>query len=140
MMKTRRWIKAMRLLSPVLLLGLLLAGVTLVSADVNQWTWMSGANIRNQVGVYGTQGTPATGNVPGGRYGSVSWLSGSGNLWLFGGLGYDSVGDLGYLNDLWRYDPVSGQWTWMSGANVDSQAGVYGSLGTPAAGNVPGAR
>jgi len=37
-----------------------------------------------QLGVYGTLGTRATGNVPGGRYSAVSWTDNGGNLWLFG--------------------------------------------------------
>jgi hypothetical protein len=104
------------------------------------WTWMSGANTRFQAGVYGTQGTPDPANVPGARYHSISWIDDAGNLWLFGGIGLDSVANFeSYLNDLWRYG-VDGQWTWMSGANTKEQAGVYGVKGTPDPGNVPGAR
>jgi hypothetical protein len=44
-------------------------------------------------------------NVPGARYVAISWTDGSGNLWLFGGQGYDSSGSDGYLNDLWEYVP-----------------------------------
>jgi hypothetical protein len=57
------------------------------------------------LGVYGSQGTAAAGNVPGARYPAVSWTDASGNLWLFGGWGYDSAGTSGYLNDLWMYKP-----------------------------------
>jgi hypothetical protein len=32
-----------------------------------------------------------------------SWIDSSGNLWLFGGYGYDSTGALGYLNDMWHW-------------------------------------
>ena len=36
----------------------------------------------------------------------MSWIDASGNLWLFGGDGYDSVGTQDeYLNDLWKYQP-----------------------------------
>ena len=104
-----------------------------------QWTWMSGANTWGQQGVYGAQGTPAPSNMPGARYYSISWIDGAGKLWLFGGIGRDSVGNVGYLNDLWRYDD-NGEWTWMSGANTWFQAGVYGAQGTPDPANVPGAR
>ena len=69
------------------------------------WTWMSGSNTENASGVYGTLGIASTSNVPGGRYLAVSWTDTSGNLWLFGGMGYDSTGTVGYLNDLWRYQP-----------------------------------
>ena len=91
-----------------------------------QWTWTSGPNAVNQAGFYGTQGTPDAANTPGGRYGCVSWTDGFGRLWLFGGYGYDSSGSLGYLNDLWQYDPIIGQWTWVSGANVVNEIGGYG--------------
>ncbi len=71
---------------------------------------------------------------------SISWTDSHGNLWLFGGYGYGSTTSSGYLNDLWRYDPATNQWTWMSGANTIDQVGVYGTKGVPAAANVPGAR
>jgi N-acetylneuraminic acid mutarotase len=59
---------------------------------------------------------------------------------LFGGTGFDSTGGNGDLNDLWRYSPNSNLWTWMSGSNTAAANGVYGTQGTAAAGNVPGAR
>src|SRR5262249_32567678 len=101
-----------------------------------QWTWISGSNIVNAQGVYGTQGIAAAGNVPGARVESVSWIDSAGDLWLFGGGGYDSAGTAGALNDLWGYGPASGQWTWVSGY----APAVYGTQGIPAPGNVPGAR
>jgi len=33
-----------------------------------------------------------------------------------------------------------GEWTWVNGANVANQIGTYGTLGTAAPGNIPGAR
>jgi hypothetical protein len=35
----------------------------------------------------------------------VSWVDAAGNLWFFGGDGYDSTGAQGYLNDLWEFEP-----------------------------------
>ena len=46
----------------------------------------------NASGIYGTQGTASASNVPGARYAASSWIDSSGNLWLFGGVGYDSAG------------------------------------------------
>jgi N-acetylneuraminic acid mutarotase len=106
----------------------------------NQWTWVSGSQKANALGVYGTMGNPSAGNLPGARYSSVSWTDLSGNLWLFGGTGYDSTGAQGYLNDLWEFNPTGQQWTWMSGSQNANALGVYGTMGAPAAGNVPGAR
>jgi N-acetylneuraminic acid mutarotase len=105
-----------------------------------QWTWGSGSNIVKAGGVYGTQGMATASNVPGARMGSVSWIDGAEDLWLFGGFGYDSAGSFNQLNDLWRYSPASGQWTWVSGSSTSAAHGVYGTLGMAAAGNVPGAR
>ena len=106
--------------------------------SAGEWTWMGGSNLGNQPGTYGTQGTPAPSNVPGARLFHVSWTDAAGNFWLFGGLGYDSVGNNSYLNDLWKYS--AGEWTWVSGANLGNQTGTYGTLGTAAPSNVPGAR
>jgi N-acetylneuraminic acid mutarotase len=106
----------------------------------NLWTWMSGVQSFNANGVYGTQGTAAAGNVPGARTTAVTWTDKAGNLWLFGGTGFDSTGGNGDLNDLWRYNPSTNLWTWMSGSNTVAASGVYGTQGTAAAGNVPGAR
>jgi hypothetical protein len=103
-----------------------------------EWTWVSGSNTTDQSGKYGTQGVAAAGNVPGARYGGTSWRDANGNFWFFGGAGYDSAGNDGYLNDLWKYS--GGQWTWMGGSNVVNQMGLYGTQGTAAPNNIPGAR
>jgi hypothetical protein len=109
-----------------------------VPSDLGQWTWVDGSDIANQSGIYGTQGVASSSNVPGARNSEVRWLDSSGNLWLFGGGGYDTNGTLGPLNDLWEYS--SGQWTWVSGSSSPDQSGTYGTLGTPGSGTVPGAR
>jgi hypothetical protein len=106
--------------------------------SAGQWTWMGGSNLVNQQGTYGTLGTPSPNNVPGARGVPISWTDPAGNFWLFGGAGRDSAGARGDLNDLWKYS--AGQWTWMNGSNMIKQPGTYGTQGTPAAGNVPGAR
>ena len=67
----------------------------------------------------------------------MSWIDISGDLWLFGGYGYDSA-TTGQLNDMWRWDGTN--WTWMSGSDTVDQPGVYGTRGTADASNIPGAR
>jgi len=105
-----------------------------------QWVWMGGSQstTSTQAGVYGTQGQPASTNFPGARHGAVTWTDASGNFWLFGGIGIDSAGKQGDLNDLWKFS--SGQWTWIAGSNLIDQSGAYGALGTPAASNMPSPR
>ncbi len=106
--------------------------------DGTNWTWVSGSNLINQSGTYGTMGTAATTNIPGARSLAVSWIDKSGNFWLFGGNGFDSVGNGDYLNDLWKFDGTN--WIWVSGSNLAGQAGTYGTLGVAATTNFPGAR
>jgi len=123
------------------------------TGDTGEWTWMGGSSTvpstyGGQSGVYGTLGTAASADIPGGRYLAVSWTDASGNLWLFGGDGFDSTGAQGYLNDLWKYTPSAtgdaGEWTWMGGGSTvgssGGQSGVYGTLGTAASTNDPGGR
>jgi N-acetylneuraminic acid mutarotase len=60
---------------------------------------------------------------------------------LFGGAQLNSNGTyLAVFNDLWSYSPTTGLWTWVGGSNTPNAAGVYGTQGITAAGNVPGAR
>jgi N-acetylneuraminic acid mutarotase len=105
----------------------------------NEWTWVSGSDTERQSGIYGTKGIPDPSNIPGGRWGAVSWLDSLGNLWLFGGYCYEGTGTSS-INDLWKYDPTTNEWTWVSGGNTFDQAGVYGTKGTADPLNVPGAR
>ena len=87
---------------------------------VDEWAWMGGSSTLDiydgQPGVYGTLGTPAAGNVPGGRWDASSWTDSSGNLWLFGGDGVrcQRVWNAD-LNDLWEFNPSTNEWTWMGG-------------------------
>ena len=106
-----------------------------------QWTWISGSDIKDQWGVYGTKGVAAPTNVPGARCLAASWVDPSGRLWLFGGDGMDSAGNPIPLNDLWRFDPESQEWTWIAGCRSNARTfGVYGTKGTPAPTNIPGGR
>ena len=101
----------------------------------NRWIWMSGSNVINAAGIYGTSG-----NAPGARNAAQSWTDSQGHFLMFGGNGQDSQGNGGWLNDLWSYDPTAQQWTWVSGSRTANGAGIYGALGVTTAGTVPGAR
>lgn len=116
-------------------------GPDLIAGTFNgQWIWQGGSNTGNQTAVYGTKGTASASNLPGGRWAAASQTDAAGNVWLFGGQGIDSAGTTGLLNDLWKYNIASGQWTWVAGSNLVNTNGVYGTLGTAAATNAPGAR
>jgi N-acetylneuraminic acid mutarotase len=107
------------------------------SPNTNRWTWMGGSSSMNcgtdgcgQSGVYGSLGTPAAGNIPGGTSGAAFWVDKSGNFWLFG-----------EGNQIWEFNPSNNEWAWMGGNETPgTYPGVYGKMGTPAAGNIPGVR
>lgn len=106
----------------------------------NQWTWKKGANAITTQGTYGTMGVPASANTPGARNGSNCWTDANGNLWLFGGYGHNGTSSIGMLNDLWKYNVATDEWTWINGTNLHNQLSNFGTQGTPASTNTPGAR
>jgi hypothetical protein len=129
------------------------------STAPNEWTWVGGSVTFSgptepfgPPGAYGTLGTPAAGNIPGGRDSAVTWSDKGGNFWLFGGEGVDANGNYGQLNDLWEFQPSTQQWIWMGGSSAlpsscagsttvpCGQPGTYGTLGVAAASNLPGGR
>ena len=97
-----------------------------------QWIWISGGNLANQTGTYGSQAidntsTGAAANVPGSRWGAAGWTDSNNNLWFYGGWGYGSVttDPTGFLNDIWEYQHSSGQWLWWKGTTNVNQSGLY---------------
>jgi hypothetical protein len=111
---------------------------------VGAWAWINSTStgLGQSPGIYGTLGVSAASNWPGGRTAAARAQDGEGNVWVFGGAGWDSIEYTAAMNDLWKYTPASGQWTWMSGPVIAtaSSNGSYGTLGVPAAGNLPGVR
>jgi hypothetical protein len=104
--------------------------------STNEWTWMTGSNFAGATGAYGTQGVPGPLNTPGAREESAgSWTDNAGNLWLFGG--YTAASN---MNDLWRYNISTNEWTWMKGSQMPLQTGVYGTMGVEDPANTPGCR
>lgn len=110
------------------------------NTTTKQWTWVGGSSAANQPGIYGTIGVASTGNTPGSRSNAVSWSDSSGNLWLFGGEGIDSMSAYGDLSDLWEFNTATKQWTWVGGSNKANQPGTFGTVGVGAASNTPGAK
>ncbi len=106
--------------------------------DGTSWTWFAGSNTNNAVGVYGTPGVAAAGNIPGARYFTASAKDAAGNIWLFGGKGFGATATEGYLSDLWKYDGAN--WTWVTGPTTVGTAASYGVKGTAAGTNTPGGR
>lgn len=102
-----------------------------------EWVWKSGSSIINYTGSFGTKGVPSLTNKPPAMYEACEWTDNQGNFWLYGGTNNIA----GFLNDLWKYDPVSNQWTWMFGPGISApQAAIYGTTGVPGVNNTPGMR
>jgi len=72
------------------------------SNPIKIWTWVSGSDVTYQSSSYGTKGQEDAANIPGARRAGGCWIKSGKFLWLFGGEGYDSVGDFSLLNDLWK--------------------------------------
>lgn len=97
----------------------------------DQWTWMGGSNTPSQTAIYGNMTVPSTINIPGASYNFVSWKDASGNFWL-----YDAVDG----TEIWKYNPSTAQWAWMSGTNAGTVTAVYGTLGVSSPSVHPGER
>jgi N-acetylneuraminic acid mutarotase len=101
------------------------------------WSHEGGSNLAKQKGFYpAVNGT----GTPGARSGAASWSDGQGNIYVFGGLGFGSLKGPGNLNDLWRLNTVTKAWTFLGGGTDINGAPVYGTKGTAAPANIPGAR
>lgn len=105
-----------------------------------EWTFMGGIPAPNLNGVHGTKGISNPANVPGGRQSATAWVDGSGRFWLFGGEGFDGAGGTGPLNDLWMFDPETGEWTWEAGSNSAYDPATYGEVGVVDPSYTPSAR
>jgi N-acetylneuraminic acid mutarotase len=103
------------------------------------FTFMKGTTLRNQFGVYETQGIANNLNKPGGRYGANAWVYNR-KFYVSGGYGYASSGATSYLNDMWEYKPSTNNWTWLKGSFATDQGGTYGTQGVYNASNIAGAR
>lgn len=105
------------------------------NTSTDQWTWMKGPNAYNNPGSYGFKGVPASSNLPPARHVYTAWED-NGNFWLFGGRDTGSH----FYNDMWRYEPATNNWTWMSGTNGINDTGTYGAACSPSTDYAPVSR
>jgi len=103
----------------------------------NQWAWMKGANTAGSNGNYGTKGIAATTNNPPSRGVHSRWKDLNGNFWLFGG---SHISNTNGLNDMWKFDPSTNNWTWMSGSNLMNQMPTLPTRCVPSTTSYPQAR
>lgn len=119
--------------------GALLNDLWVYDPSAKLWTWKNGPKASDPPSFnYGAKGVPNANNLPRGRANASAWTDKSGNLWLFGG---DSRPSESYLNDLWKYEPATGLWTWVSGApGAIWERNTYGAKGVPDPVSMPGGK
>lgn len=106
------------------------------------WTWMSGSNMTNKYGLYGQMNVASPNSIPGAREHRIplAWSDPStGKFWMLAGDGYGNDSK-GVLNDLWSFNPVTNQWTWVNGSIESNAFSNYGTIGVLSASNQIGAR
>ena len=113
-----------------------LASATNTFAQPGEWTWMSGSSAPNAGGVFGTKGVPSVLNHPPGLYEVSNWTDNQGNFWLYAGIGPNIL----VYGDLWKFNPVTTEWTWVNGTGGTGIPPVFGIKGVAAATNYPGTR
>lgn len=113
--------------------------------DGTNWTWMSGDFTPSTDGTYGTKGIANMSNQPGARMHCAAWMDANNNFWIFGGEGHTTQGTfMESMNDLWKYDIATDQWTWVTGGSIgygtDSVQYDISKKGIPSANYTPGPR
>jgi gliding motility-associated-like protein len=83
----------------------------------NEWVWMKGSQA-NTSASYGTLGVEAASNQPTGRWSYTKWKDLNGLFYIFAG--YDNNGG---KNDVWRFNPVTNNWTWVNGPQAVDDPG-----------------
>lgn len=108
----------------------------------NLWSWMSGKDVVNSNGNYGVKTVPAADNLPSGRQSATIWYDRENHaIYVFGGYGLPAIGtSKGRLNDVWKFNILTQQWSWEHGANSINSDGLYGSLGEFNVTNLPPSR
>jgi len=105
------------------------------SPATNEWTWMSGPYTTNDNGSYWNHCVPY--GRPASRHDDrATWTDSCGMFWIFGG----ETTQYGRMNDLWKYDPVLDEWTWIDGNDTGNTPGSYGVKGVSSWSNNPGSR
>ena len=153
--------------------GVVTGNITSIVVDCahDDWTWIDGTKIAGTIAApqYGsfpasaptTIPNPYT-NTPGARYSAAGWTDALGNLWLFGGEGWELSGATSPdtldapMNDLWVCVMAGDQCQWqlvggynstygaaiIANAQSEGQPGVYSNVGNllPFPTPVPGGR
>lgn len=109
-----------------------------LSKDSNaqgMWTWMAGTDTQSSAypyAIYGIKGVPSINNRPPDSYSAYCWTDLEGNFWMYGG----NSG----CSDMWKFNPISLEWTWVKGNGQIFNDPVFGTKGIENKNNSPGQR
>ncbi|MGE8556247.1 MAG: DUF7619 domain-containing protein [Chryseobacterium jejuense] len=78
--------------------------------------WKKLNEVNSNTPNYGVKGVASSTNFPGPRSGTITWVDNNGNLWMYGN------NDFPKQTDMWKYDPSTNMWTWISGTQTDSSS------------------
>jgi hypothetical protein len=112
-----------------------------IPENPGQGTWQFKGGVQEAQNQRGVCNSPS---YPGGRYGAASWVDGAGNLWMYGGYGFDQTQCNGpsevyptALEDMWEY--TASEWRHRSGVLSPTTATAsYSAQASPQASNSPG--
>ncbi|MBP6455136.1 MAG: gliding motility-associated C-terminal domain-containing protein [Chitinophagaceae bacterium] len=104
--------------------------------STDQWAWQSGGQ-GVSTGNFGTKGVSSPTNLPPGRGSYTKWKDGKNNLFIFGGIDFSITG---MRNDVWKFDMLTKEWTWVSGTNVIDDPGTFPNYCDPKVTEIPSSR
>ncbi len=106
----------------------------------NEWTWMGGTNIYNNLGNGSTHCLTSDTLTPPSRFENrACWTRAGGTHFEFFG-GFLNIALDSTYNDLWDYNITNNKWTLMSGSVIGNQAGNYGARTVSSPSNMPPSR
>lgn len=114
--------------------------VSVNSTLSDYWSWIAGSDQVGEQGSYGPVGVFGSSYHPGGRKNAVVWSDNNGDIYLFGGDGFDGLGASGRLNDLWKYDTGIQKWAFLGGPQTRNAGGDWGTRKVSSPSNWPSAR
>ena len=124
----------MKKLYTTILIALL--SINVFAQAPGEWTWMGGSDTMNCQGVYGIKGVSSPTNLPPSAYEASEWSDGQGNFWCYGGWNAWK-----FMDDLWKYNVATNQWTWMTGSGgLANSYPIYNLQGVASPSNRPGER
>jgi gliding motility-associated-like protein len=98
----------------------------------NLWTWMAGSTAVNANATFTQKCTPGSGNPAGLWDNYCCWTDDCGRFWVHGGQNNTGTSDM-----TWAFDPVSLQFSWVTGSTGVNLIGNFGTQNTPATTNSP---